>query len=179
MKAGFSSSAALRPPWCILAGASGMHSVCVCQYHQNAKLMIHAAGLKDDCESLISLLVCDVHKEECMIGNCGNCPGSAALKSLLDGTSALNQTSAEFISFQQWVSGRCCRLETLSLPTGDFKERLVEVISELAAHHFVSKSHARYLRGLRSHLPETALIVVMDFVENYSFIVQDAPQSYH
>lgn len=37
---GFSSFAALRPEYCILAGASGTHTVRVCSIHQNFKLMI-------------------------------------------------------------------------------------------------------------------------------------------
>ena len=43
---GFSTFAELRPKNCILAGASGTHSVCVCIYHQNAKLQFSALGLK-------------------------------------------------------------------------------------------------------------------------------------
>ena len=38
---GFSKFCELRPKWCILVGnASGLHSVCVCEYHQNAKLLV-------------------------------------------------------------------------------------------------------------------------------------------
>lgn len=37
---GFSSFASLRPKYCILAGGSGTHTVCVCSFHQNIKLMI-------------------------------------------------------------------------------------------------------------------------------------------
>ena len=32
---GFSKFCELRPRWCITVGAKGMHSVCVCEYHQN------------------------------------------------------------------------------------------------------------------------------------------------
>ena len=39
-KVGFSTFAALRPQWCILAGASVTHSVCVCIHHQYPKLMV-------------------------------------------------------------------------------------------------------------------------------------------
>jgi len=35
----FSAFAKLRPQHCILAGARGTHSVCVCMIHQNCKLM--------------------------------------------------------------------------------------------------------------------------------------------
>ena len=37
-----SSFAALRPKWCINVDNIGSHSVCVCVYHQNVKLMIDA-----------------------------------------------------------------------------------------------------------------------------------------
>lgn len=40
IKIGFSSFASLRPKYCILAGGSGTHTVCVCSIHQNIKLMI-------------------------------------------------------------------------------------------------------------------------------------------
>jgi hypothetical protein len=46
-KIGFSKFAELRPKQCVLAGASGTHSVCVCTIHQNVKLMMLGAKLPD------------------------------------------------------------------------------------------------------------------------------------
>lgn len=40
VRVGFSKFASLRPKQCVLAGSSGTHSICVCPYHQNLKLMI-------------------------------------------------------------------------------------------------------------------------------------------
>lgn len=40
VKVGFSAFANLRPKHCVLAGASGTHTVCVCTIHQNTKLML-------------------------------------------------------------------------------------------------------------------------------------------
>ena len=34
---GFSCFCSLRPKWCVIAGASGTHAVCVCTIHQNTK----------------------------------------------------------------------------------------------------------------------------------------------
>ena len=45
LKIGFLKFAALRPKNCILPGAPGTHSVCVCSIHQNMKLMIEGAHL--------------------------------------------------------------------------------------------------------------------------------------
>lgn len=39
-KIGFSKFASLRPKHCVLAGASGTHTICVCTIHQNFKLMM-------------------------------------------------------------------------------------------------------------------------------------------
>lgn len=39
-KIGFSKFASLRPRNCVLAGASGTHTICVCVIHQNIKLMM-------------------------------------------------------------------------------------------------------------------------------------------
>ena len=45
LKIGFSKFAELRPKYCVLAGSSGTHSVCVCTIHQNVKLMMHAVDI--------------------------------------------------------------------------------------------------------------------------------------
>ena len=42
---GFSKFAELRPKQCVLAGASGTHSVCVCTIHQNVKLMMNGGKI--------------------------------------------------------------------------------------------------------------------------------------
>ncbi|XP_044591487.1 uncharacterized protein LOC123269717 [Cotesia glomerata] len=41
----FSRFASLRPKHCVLAGASGTHTICVCTIHQNVKLMMLGANI--------------------------------------------------------------------------------------------------------------------------------------
>ena len=40
LKVGFTKFSMMRPENCILAGSSGTHSICVCLYHQNVKLLL-------------------------------------------------------------------------------------------------------------------------------------------
>lgn len=40
LKIGFSRFASLRPPECVFVKSCGTHTVCVCTFHQNAKLSI-------------------------------------------------------------------------------------------------------------------------------------------
>ena len=84
VKLGFSTFAALRPKWCIIAGASGTHSVCVCTYHENIKLML--AAIKDlgkTYHELIDMIVCDSKNNECMVHRCTSCPGIDEVESFL------------------------------------------------------------------------------------------------
>ena len=41
-KIGFSKFCTLCPKWCVIAGSSGTHSVCVCTTHQNTILLVDA-----------------------------------------------------------------------------------------------------------------------------------------
>lgn len=67
-KVGFSKFCELRPKWCITVDSSGSHSVCVCSYHQNAKLM--CAALPNDrlisYKDLMNICVCNVDSRNCM-----------------------------------------------------------------------------------------------------------------
>ncbi len=47
LKIGSSKFAALRPKHCVLAGASGTHTVCVCAIHQNVKLLMKDAKIDE------------------------------------------------------------------------------------------------------------------------------------
>lgn len=75
-KIGFSRFAALRPRNCVLAGSAGTHSVCVCTYHQNPKLLAAALGLGNlTLDDLFEHCVCDKNLRECMMAACNDCPG--------------------------------------------------------------------------------------------------------
>ncbi len=57
----------ILPEWCVLAGPSGTHSVCVCSIHQYVKLTANAITF-GDCAVLISKTVCAIENEDCMLG---------------------------------------------------------------------------------------------------------------
>ena len=63
----YSKFASLRPKWCILPGASGTHSVCVCSYHQNAILLVDALNIGLKYKDLLSKTVCSIENKECML----------------------------------------------------------------------------------------------------------------
>lgn len=77
VKVGFSKFAESRPPYCILAGATGTHSVCVCKIHQNCILLLYSLDLESlDSElgrcwtydHLLTRMVCKPPTDSCYFG---------------------------------------------------------------------------------------------------------------
>ena len=92
-KVGFSKFAELRPKHCVLAGASGTHSVCVCTIHQNVKLMVPAVELRElpTYHHYIAKILCNPPLPGCYLGDCSICLGVAILKDHL--TTCLDEKS--------------------------------------------------------------------------------------
>ena len=61
----------------------------------------------------------------------------------------------------------------------EFLELLVDAISKLTVHSFIAKCQARYLKDRKDNLLETSCIALLDFAENYQFMVQDEIQGFH
>ena len=59
-KIGFSKFCELRPKWVKTINYSGMHSVCVCQYHQKVKFLVSVIPLKLDHKEVLSKIVCSI-----------------------------------------------------------------------------------------------------------------------
>ena len=66
IKVGFSKFCVLRPKWCVLAGSSGTHSVCVCMIHQNVILLLQASNIEETYKELIQYLVCCINNKDYM-----------------------------------------------------------------------------------------------------------------
>ena len=50
---------------------------------------------------------------------------------------------------------------------------------ELTEHHFIAKNQSEFLRVKKVSLKFDEAVLIPDFAENYSFVVQDCAQSYH
>ena len=60
-----------------------MHSVCVCQQHQNVKLLI--AAIPDNCDykEYLAKLVCSIENRTCMMQSCDSCPQGGVISPVL------------------------------------------------------------------------------------------------
>jgi len=176
---GFSAFANLRPRYCVLAGSGGTHCVCVCTYHQNPKLQLAALGEKDlTYKDLMDYSVCSTEREECMMLICKDCPreeGVLAFLELLDSV----QEAPDVIVYKQWVTvDRCTMIDKVE-PLDEYLSSLSAQVSRMVRHHYVTQKQSQFFKDLKETLPLDQAIVVGDFSENYSFIVQDAVQGFH
>lgn len=173
---GFSSFCALRPKHCIFAGSSGTHSVCVCVIHQNAKLL--ASNLDITYNELLNKIVCDPTNRECMIHRCGSCPGTGALYTYLyDFFEEFNDATQ--IEYKQWQSTDRTTLITQTTSVQEYIDLVVHSFDKLTVHSYVTKAQSNYLKTVKEQIRNDTIIILLDFSENYKYVVQDEVQGYH
>lgn len=183
-KIGFSKFAMLRPRECILAGSGGTHSVCVCTVHQNVKLMLQGSKIAllsqnefPTYSSLIEKIVCFSSTEQCFLNCCPNCPGFDSLEETLQ--KLFDDNFISNLTYKQWIQTDRADLQTILSTPEEFLQTLKIKLLVLKKHDFIAKSQAKFLSDLKSNLRTGQFVVIGDFSENYSFLVQDAIQSYH
>lgn len=181
-KIGFSKFAELRPKECILAGGSGTHSVCVCTIHQNLKLMFQGAKLesvqkKYSYRNCLAEIQCNPPRIQCYLGRCEECPGVEKLQSRLE--QHFDDKMTDRIEFKQWTTTDRATLETKVLSVDEFLALFLDNLPVVLLHDFTAKQQSIFLQKTKSMLKPGEFAVVGDFAENYSFVLQDAAQSFH
>lgn len=185
-KVGFSKFAELRPRQCVLAGAAGTHSVCVCTIHQNMKLMFEGARLDRlattagdsySYHNCLAEILCNPPRIQCFGGYCAECPGVEHLQERLE--HHFDEQSIDRIEVKQWTTTDRSTLETKVQSADDFIRFFIAAIPKVVHHDFVAKQQSNYIQDRKRQLIPGEFLVIGDFAENYSFVVQDAAQSFH
>ena len=184
---GFSKFAELRPKHCILAGASGTHSVCVCTIHQNVKLMLLGARLHELTSAndislstyhhCLARMMCNPPLPDCYLGECEVCPGTDPLKQ--DLYSIFDEHMIDTITYKQWIAVDRSSLETVSQHSDHFVESFCEKLETLCSHSFIASQQSKFFNENKSSLKLGEIIVFADFSENFAFVLQDAAQGFH
>ena len=76
-------------------------------------------------------------------------------------------------------SGKLLTLNTYTKSLPDLIEVILSKTEKLVSHDYIARSQEDFLRNLKQSAKETEMIALLDFAENYSFMVQDAAQGYH
>ena len=181
---GFSKFAELRLKHCILAGASGTHSVCVCTINQNVKLMINGMKLHESTtrgltnyHTCLAKMMCNPPLPICYLGECDYCPGIEKLKETL--VTLLDENLIDSITYKQWTAVDRSTLETMMKSSDEFVDSLCEKLEALRSHSFIATQQSQFYEECKASLKPGEVAVSADFSENYAFVLQDAAQGFH
>lgn len=152
-----SKFATLRPPECVLAGASGTHTVCVCAIHQNFKLKFEGASFDEiltneghkvfeSYRKILEYNLCDKPTESCFLGKCKkrNCSDLSKLKNVL--FSHIDANFIEEIRYKAWVQQERCSLIDVIEDSSSFIDIFLKEIHNAQRHDFIAKSQAESFR---------------------------------
>jgi len=194
VKIGITNFCSLKPKWCVSAGQAGTHQQCVCQTHQNIKLILFALNIKIHYRTLINRCVCDSENRSCMLRICEHCPNLEDVKKTIKLHVTLPQlpdseplsSEDEFdyfdetVKFRQWKSTKgVTEMVAQVCSRSDLIAKAAEDMTDLIVHDFIACSQRDYLAKEKEDLTPNKVLVAMDFSMNYNCLVQGAVQSYH
>ena len=165
----------LRPLNVILAGPKNTHNICVCVYHQNVKLMLESIRENSSISLWIAKMVCNTENEDCMLGKCNKCPTTDLVEQeLYEAT-----LTCEEISFSEWSRTDGTKLIQRTLPKDQFINIFLKNLRDLISHDFIAKSQSKFLKKCKDELDENEVVILGDFAENYSSIIQNEVQAHY
>lgn len=125
----------------------------------------------------LALIMCPNSSSECYLGTCTNCPGTKNLQDFLE--KIFDENDIDSITYKYWASKPRTSLTTVVKDFSQFVAEFCEKLKSLLPHSFIAKEQATFVRTLKESLGNDEFLVVCDFAENYSFVVQDAVPGFH
>ncbi len=173
VKIGRTKFSILKPDQCKWPGGHGRHNVCVCEIHENFKLLMDAIGQEIETSELATKVLCEDKSSECYLGFCDHCPNFDEVDEMLQ---ILDES--ETVEFYNWEGTDRTSLIQMTESVSDFKDRIKNYIPKLMSHHHIYHSQQAFIDHVKNEvLPlGTAVLVQVDYGQNYAFIVQNAVQ---
>ena len=122
-------------------------------------LLVDAINWDITYEDLISKIVCDSTRKECIMHQCEPCPGRAGLRQFFDEKLSDVDSESEF-HYSQWDPTDRASLPTATKTCEQYKDVLIDIIDKLTKHSYLVKCQAQYLNDKKEAL------VLGDFAED-------------
>lgn len=81
--------------------------------------------------------------------------------------------------FKQCTTTDCATIQTKILPVDDFIDCFMGMLKELLLHDYTAKMQSSFMQQTKESLKPGVFLVLADFSENYSSVIQDEVQSFH
>ena len=151
------------------------HHVCVCQYHENVRLLLEAlkdhTHLKSDFHGFIDQVTCDPSNKECMYSNCNEC------KLLIDDFSPMSPETP--IAYLQWQKNERVEKVNIVATAIDAFTELKKQLKHFLVHTFVKRKQMAKMDELIEACNVENVVLQVDFSENVSIVTQREVQSAH
>ena len=83
------------------------------------------------------------------------------------------------IEYKQWTTTDRSTLETKVQSVDSFLTDFTDALPKVVTHDFIAKQQSAFFAESKLNIVPGEFVVIADFAENYSFVVQDASQSFH
>lgn len=167
-----------KPRQCRWVWNKGQHRNCTCIIHENFKLLLEAtcsSKIGSKTQQIIGDILCEDTQTNCWLGLCEFCPRNEEICALFS-----EIDDDDEISFYQWVSTDRTDIVQLTESATDFCDRIRRYIPKIALHCYIHRTQHEFIENLKTKLvSEKSIIAHIDFGQNYTFLIQDAVQSYH
>ncbi|KMQ86501.1 hypothetical protein RF55_14498, partial [Lasius niger] len=141
--------------------------------HMNLKMMLEAINIAEltnlsdkpitNYKDCLNLIVCKNPTLNCYLDECNKCPDITEFSIRL--FQILNDASIFEIQYSSWINRST--LQTLTVEMTDLIEELCNKLQILKPHSFIAKQQTQFISD-RTNLREDEVVVMFDFLENYS-----------
>ena len=128
-------------------------------------------------EQVMEKAVCDVNNDKCMLRDCQTCPGKEGVIRFIQSLPTMEEKDE--LRYKKWVSVDRCTLQEVVESQEEYLESFSMAVVKLLRHHHISHKQSQSFKKAKEALDESTGILVGDFAENHSFLVQDAAQGFH
>ena len=128
-------------------------------------------------QDFVAFLQCNPPTIECCLSKCDLCGNTEQLQFKLE--EAFDQNLVDEISYKKWTSTDRANLETVVQNVEEFLTTFLRALKKYQQHAFITRMQSQHYRETKENLEEGEVLVVCDFAENYSFVIQDEIQAFH
>ena len=131
-----------------------------------------------DYDHCICAVTCNEASTSCYLGDCSNC-SKLMTDFVLYMEEIFDKNYIDALTYQQWLSTDRSTLQTVTQSTEKFIETFHVNLQALKKHNFIAKAQSKFCSDRKASLKAGEILIIADFSENYSFILQDAAQGFH
>ena len=111
--------------------------------------------------------------QNCILHHCDSCPDESVVRDfLMKQLQNNNYSPSDSIKYKQQVSTDRSQLEDNEEDFDDFLAKHLSMLFQVTEHHFIAKSQSNFMKKHKDTLNQDECILVLDFAENYSSVIQ-------